>query len=177
VSARVRVNWPALVGGSLVVALLIALFASGFGKDPHRIPSVLVGRAAPPFALTTLDGAPVSTEQLRGRPVIVNFWSTWCQPCKLEHPYLQDAARAFPDVVFLGVLYGDEPEKARRYLRQVGSAYPTVADPGGRMAIDYGVTGVPETFFITADGTILEKVNGAVPPDLLQSLVARLRAP
>lgn len=172
-----KVKWPILlVGGGLVLALVL-LLSSGFGKDPHAIPSMLEGRSAVSFSLVDLDGNPVSLEGLRGTPVILNFWSTWCQPCKIEHPYFQDAARAFPQVKFYGMLYGDEPEKAKRFLRQTHSAYPTLVDPGGRVAIDYGVTGVPETFFIDREGRIVKKVSGVVPPDLLQEMILRMTAP
>jgi cytochrome c biogenesis protein CcmG/thiol:disulfide interchange protein DsbE len=176
-SGKNQVNWKMLGVGLALVAGLVALFASGFGKDPRAIPSMLEGRPATLFAVEDLDGAPVSLEALRGTPVILNFWSTWCQPCKIEHPFLQDAARAFPDVKFYGVLYGDEPQKARRFLQQQGSAYPILVDPGGRMAIDYGVTGVPETFFIDRNGVIAAKFSGPVPPDELQRLIGVLRKP
>ncbi len=169
-----KVNWPILLVGGSVVLGLVLLLSSGFGKDPHAIPSMLEGRPAVDFALEDLDGNRVSLESLRGTPVILNFWSTWCQPCKIEHPYFQDAARAFPQVNFYGMLYGDEPEKARRFLKQSRSAYPTLFDPGNRIAIDYGVTGVPETFFIDREGKIAKKVSGIVPPDLLQEMIRRM---
>ena len=172
-----KVNWPILVvGGSLVLGLVLLLY-SGFGKDPHAIPSMLEGRPAVGFALKDLDGNPVSLESLRGTPVILNFWSTWCQPCKIEHPYFQDAARAFPGVKFYGMLYGDDPQKARRFLKQSQSAYPTLYDPTNRVSIDYGVTGVPETFFIDREGMIVKKVSGVVAPDVLQQMIQRLEQP
>lgn len=168
------VKWPILVAGVAVVVGLVVLLNSGFGKDPHAVPSMLEGRPAVAFDLEDLDGRPVSLAGLRGTPLILNFWSTWCQPCKIEHPYFQDAARAFPGVRFFGMLYGDEPEKARRFLQQSHAAYPTLFDPKDRVAIDYGVTGVPETFFIDRQGIIVKKVSGVVPPDLLQEMIERL---
>jgi cytochrome c biogenesis protein CcmG, thiol:disulfide interchange protein DsbE len=172
-----RVNWAILGPGIALVAILVAILASGFGNDPHAVPSMLEGRGAPQFTTQTLDDAKVDLASLRGSPVVLNFWSTWCQPCRLEHPYLQAAARAFPDVKFFGVLYSDDPAKARRYLQQNDSAYPILLDPGGRMAIDYGVTGVPETFFIDKEGRIRHKFNGPLPPDVLQTYITELRAP
>lgn len=162
--------------GLLVIVPLVALLASGFGNDPHAVPSVLEGKPAPEFALATLDGGDVDLHAMRGRPVVLNFWSTWCQPCRLEHPALQRAAQAWPDVQFLGIVYNDEPDKASRYLAQAGSAYPSLIDPGGRTAIAYGVAGVPETFIIAPDGTIAHKHVGPLSPAVLQRYLAPLRS-
>ena len=104
-----QVKWPILLVGGGFVAGLVSLLYSGFGKDPHAVPSMLEGRPAVAFDLVDLNGTRVTLQSLRGTPVILNFWSTWCQPCKIEHPYFQDAARAFPGVKFFGMLYGDEP--------------------------------------------------------------------
>lgn len=155
-----KVNlWVLGVGLSLVLVLVAILF-SGFGKDPRAVPSVLDGRVAPPWTLADFEGQHVSLDGLRGTPVVLNFWSTWCGPCKYEHPILQEAQARNPDVRFLGVLYSDEPDKARRYLRGAGSAYPNLVDEGNRVAIDYGVAGVPETFFIDREGVIKHKFVG-----------------
>jgi cytochrome c biogenesis protein CcmG/thiol:disulfide interchange protein DsbE len=158
-------NWKVLVAGLVPVAALVAVLASGFGKDPKALPSMLEGKAAPPFALETLDGKPVSLESLKGTPVVVNFWATWCRPCAMEHPVLLKAAQVYEPrgVRFLGILYGDEADKARAYLAREGQAYPTLLDPGQRTGIDYGVGGVPETFFIGRDGTIVRKYTGPIP--------------
>ncbi len=155
-------NWKILLGALLVIVPLVWLLATGFGHDPRALPSVLEGKPAASFTLPDLDGGTVSLESFRGRPVVLNFWSTWCVPCVSEHPVLQAAARGEgPDgIVFLGVLYGDEPERARRYLARAGSAYPTVVDPTGAVIVDYGVGGVPETFFVDRRGVIAAKFTG-----------------
>ncbi len=171
------VNWRILGPGLALVALLLAILASGFGNDPHALPSMLEGKPAPMFAQDTLTGQRVDLGKLKGTPVILNFWSTWCQPCRIEHPWLQENARAFPDVQFYGVLYGDTEANALRYLKAHDSAYPTIVDPEGRLAIEYGVAGVPETFFIDRQGQIRHKVSGPVSPDVLQRYIAELRAP
>lgn len=173
-AARSRVNWPVLAVGLALVGLLVAILASGFGKDPREIKSVMVSRPAPDFALETLDGEPVSLASLRGTPIVLNFWSTWCGPCKIEHPLLQEAARAYPEVKFLGLLYSDDADKARRFLQQQGFAYPTLADPTNRAAIAYGVTGVPETYFIDRQGTILFKVAAPVTADMLAEWIPKI---
>jgi cytochrome c biogenesis protein CcmG/thiol:disulfide interchange protein DsbE len=155
-------NWKVLAAGAVVIAPLVWVLASGFGHDPRAIPTTTIGAAAADFALHDLDGQRVHLAELAGKPVVLNFWSTWCGPCVHEHPLLQAAARANPDIVFLGVLYGDDPVRARDYLKRAGSAYPTLVDDSQRIVVDYGVAGVPETFFIDAEGTIVHKVSGAV---------------
>jgi cytochrome c biogenesis protein CcmG/thiol:disulfide interchange protein DsbE len=174
-SAAARVNWSILVPGLLVVALLVALLASGFGNDPHAIPDVRTGTTALPWRLVDLDGKSWSLEELRGKPVVLNFWSTWCGPCKFEHPLLQQAAQAYPDVVFLGVIYSDDPGAVRRYVQREGTAYPHLIDPDGRVAIDYGVTGVPETYFLDRSGLIVHKEAGQVNPQLLRAMLDKIR--
>ena len=161
-------NWRLLVGGGIPLAMLVGLLAWPIIKkvDPHALPSAMEGKPAPAFSLTSLEGETVQLADFAGRPVVLNFWATWCRPCAQEHPFLLSAAREYEErVVFLGVLYGDTEDKASTYLEQVGSAYPTLMDPGQRTAMDFGVGGVPETFFISSDGVIAKKValplNGA----------------
>jgi len=161
------------IGLALVVPMLV-LFAASFGNDPRAVPSVLEGAEAPTFELTTLDGDSVSLGGLQGKPVVINFWSTWCLPCKQEHHVLLDGARRHKDVQFLGILYSDTPDKAVRYLATAGAAYPHLIDVNGRTAIDYGVAGVPETYFIDAAGRIVHKQVGPVNGPLLEALIARM---
>lgn len=161
--------------GFLIVVPLLVLLASGFGTDPRAVPSMLEGQPAPAFRLQTLDGDSIALEDLQGRPVVLNFWSTWCQPCRIEHPELQRAARSWPDVQFLGVIYNDEANKSRRYLAQAGSAYPSLIDDGGRTAIAYGVAGVPETFLIGPDGVVAHKHVGPISMARLRQLLEPLR--
>ena len=124
-------NWKVLLSGLFGIGLLISVLAVPIlkGTDPHALPSVMEGRKAPAFALKSLDGQAWSSDTLLGKPVVLNFWATWCGPCAQEHPVLLSAARKYPDVVFLGVLYGDEPVKAQRYLAKAGAVYPTLVDP------------------------------------------------
>ena len=163
-------NWKKAWIPALVVAPFLILLASRFGHDPHALPSVLVGKAAPPFVLTKLDGTPLDSQSLRGKPAVLNFWSTWCVPCKIEHEVLQEGARIYGDrVQFLGVVYQDTAEAARAYLRTVTNRYPHVVDPKGQVAIEHGVSGVPESYFVNAEGTIVHKQVGVVTPDILHS--------
>ena len=157
-------NWKVLAAGLAVSLPLVALLSAGFGRDPKLRSNALEGRDAPSFSLESLDGASFSLDEARGTPVVVNFWSTWCQPCKIEHPVLLNAAQNYGPmgVQFVAVLYQDDAATARAYLQRYGTAWPTLADPGGRTAIAYGVAGVPETFFINAEGVIVRKVAGPV---------------
>ncbi|MFT4627067.1 MAG: cytochrome c biogenesis protein CcmG/thiol:disulfide interchange protein DsbE [Myxococcota bacterium] len=175
-ASRPKINVWVLALGLALVLPLVALLASGFGTNPMAIRSQLVDRSAPDFQLVDLEGVPVRLSELVGQPVVLNFWSTWCGPCKYEHPMLLRAASANPDVRFFGVIYQDEPSKIRRYLMQQGTAYPHLEDPGGRVAIDYGVTGVPETYFIDRHGIVVHKQNGPLDPTILQAWLAALRS-
>jgi cytochrome c biogenesis protein CcmG/thiol:disulfide interchange protein DsbE len=174
-AAPSKVNWPILVIGAVGIVALVGVLASGFGNDPRAVPSVLEGRPAPAFALVDLEGKSHDLAEMKGRPFVLNFWSTTCVPCRQEHDALQYGARANPDVPFFGVLYHDEPEKALRYLKSHPAAYPTLVDGQHRMSIDYGVAGVPETFFVDAAGKIVHKQVGPLDPDTLQALLERTR--
>ena len=170
-AGRSSVNWRVLTAGAVITVPLVALLAAGFGRDPKLRSNALEGREAPPFALKTIDGEPFSLADAKGMPVVVNFWSTWCQPCKIEHPVLMDAAQAYgpSGVQFVAVIYQDDVSKVRAFLNRSGSHWPTLEDPGGRTAIAYGVAGVPETFFIDKDGMIVRKVSGPVSQPVMVS--------
>ena len=171
-----RINRKVLIGGLLVALPLIAVLLANLGRDPHVVRSPLVGRPAPAFTLPPVGGgAPVSLEQLRGKTVVVNFWATWCVPCFEEHAALSAAARGLRDVTFLGIVYEDEEARTQEFLKQHGSAYPSLMDPEGRAAIAYGVFGVPETFFIDGSGTIVEKYVGPLQRSTIAALVERAR--
>ncbi len=168
-------NWKVLAVGAALVIPLIWILASGFGHDPRAIPTTTIGSPAADFALVSLEGDKVRLSELRGRPVVLNFWSTWCGPCVHEHPLLQAAAQQRTDIAFLGVLYGDDADKARAYLARAGSAYPTLVDDSQRVVVDYGVAGVPETFFIDSNGVIVHKVSGGISGGQLAAALENLK--
>ncbi len=160
----------------LVVFLALAgLFFSQLvsGNDPSKLPSALVGRAAPEVTLPPLEGLmaqgqPVpglDVAALKGKPALVNIWASWCAPCRQEHPLLMDLAKD-PRITVAGLNYKDTPENARRFLGQYGLPYEAVGvDPRGRAAIDWGVYGVPETFLLDREGRIVHKFVGPLTPE------------
>jgi len=169
------VNRTVLIIGVLIVAAIVFVLFAGLGKDPQHIDSPLVGKPAPPFALKAVNtGETIDLESLRGKPVIVNFWATWCVPCYEEHPTLVANARQLPDVQFVGVVFNDTEDKINRFLAERGSAYPTLLDANGKTAIAYGVGGVPETFILDASGTIVAKHDGPISAEQLQSYLAEV---
>ena len=126
--------------------------------------------------MVDVEGNAVNLGDFAGRPVVLNFWATWCQPCVVEHPVLMEGARRYRgQVAFLGVVYQDDQDLIRRFMRARGGWGPALMDPGNRTAIAYGVYGAPETFFIARDGTITEKYTGALSGrKLIQTLDALL---
>jgi cytochrome c biogenesis protein CcmG/thiol:disulfide interchange protein DsbE len=150
---------------------LLSLLAYGFRTDPRDIPSPLLGRVASPFALALFEGRRFTLAEHAAQVVLVNFWASWCIPCQEEAPVLEAAWRAYGErgVVFLGVNIQDSEPAAREFLRAFGITYPNGPDPGGRIAIDYGVYGIPETFFITGDGRIAYKHVGAITGGTLEA--------
>ena len=156
---------------------VLALLAYGFRTDPRAIPSPLVDRPAAQFALRTFDGQPVGLDTLAGKVVVLNFWASWCYPaCYEEAPTLERGWERYKDrgVVMLGVNVQDKEEPARKFLAQFGHTFPNAPDPGGRVSVDYGVYGVPETFFIDRKGRIRAKHVGAITDDVFRVQVDRL---
>jgi cytochrome c biogenesis protein CcmG, thiol:disulfide interchange protein DsbE len=161
------------------LALFALLLASGLGKDPRALPSELIGQPAPAFSLPRIDAdGTIDSDDLAGQVVVLNYWASWCVPCRQEHDDLDLAWERYRErgVVVLGVLFEDTPEGAMGFRRELGGDWPIAADPGSKTAIAYGVFGVPETFVIAPDGTIAAKTTGAVTyPWLTDEIDAALR--
>lgn len=158
---------------------VLALLAYGFRVNPREAPSPLVDRPAAVFALQTFDGAPLALETQRGKVVVLNFWASWCYPaCYEEAPVLERNWRAYRDrgVVVIGVDIQDTPEAARKFVRDFSLSFPNVRDTTGRVSVDYGVYGVPETFFIDRRGRIRAKHVGGVTDETFRANVERLLA-
>ncbi len=137
----------------LALGVLFLLLLYGLGT---RVPGGLEGQPAPEFTLALFDGGEISLSDLRGQVVVVNFWASWCPPCRDEAPLLEDAWRSYRDrgAVFLGVDYVDTESEARAYLKEFDVTYPNGPDRGSLIGRAYGITGVPETFFIDRQGTV-----------------------
>jgi cytochrome c biogenesis protein CcmG/thiol:disulfide interchange protein DsbE len=169
-------GWKKLIVPVSLVPLIL-LLAYGFKTNPREVPSPLIGHPAPPFALSTFDGETLSLERLRGKAVIVNFWASWCFPaCYEEAPALQAAWQAYRDrgVVVLGVDIQDRDADAKAFIERFRLTFPNGPDPKGKISIDYGVYGVPETFFIDRDGKIHYKHVGALDATLLRAKIEEM---
>ncbi len=160
--------------------LLVAL-AWGMTRDPSTIPSALIGKPVPQFTLPPVKGRALglSSGDLQGEVSLVNVFASWCVACREEHPVFMQL-KASGIVPIHGLNYKDRPDDAARWLNTMGDPYTrTGADINGRVAIDWGVYGVPETFVITKDGHIAYKHIGAVTPKVLEDtilpLIGRLR--
>jgi cytochrome c biogenesis protein CcmG, thiol:disulfide interchange protein DsbE len=162
-----------LIGLAIIVPIIVVLFMN-LGRDPRKVDSPLVGRPMIDFTLREVGTTQtVDLSSYRGKPIVVNFWATWCVPCHVEHQVLARVAKMMgSQVQFVGVVFDDEEEKILQFLRQNGHAYPALEDEGGKVAIAYGVYGVPETFFIDRAGTIVAKHEGPLDEGTLTSYVA-----
>ncbi len=154
-------SFAAILGSALAI---LGLLAYGFTTEPRYIPTPFIAKPAPPFTLTLFDGSVLRLEDLRGQVVFLNFWASWCPPCRAEARTLEAAWRKYRDqgVVFVGVNIQDKEERARAFVEEFGITYPNGPDRGSRIAIEYGVWGLPETFFIDRDGRITYKHVGAL---------------
>lgn len=153
----------ALAGPLVGFIALVGLLAAGLTRDPHHVPSPLIGRPAPPFAAPTLDAPAERWEPaaLRGRVWVLNVWASWCGPCREEHPLWLALARRQPGLPIVGLNHRDNREAAREWLARWGNPYSTsVSDPEGLVGLDYGVYGLPETFVIDAQGIVRYKHVG-----------------
>ncbi|MGZ8475446.1 MAG: TlpA family protein disulfide reductase [Candidatus Limnocylindria bacterium] len=155
----------------LVGLIAVAMLARGTGASPTAI-----GSMAPELSLSDLDGNPINLADLRGRPVIVNFWASWCVPCVEEFPLLRDAAERHADdgLVVIGVVYRDRSEAAREFMARNGGTWVAAMDPDERVAQAYGILGPPETFFIGRDGTIVARHLGQFFATSLDEKVAAI---
>ncbi|MCP5284571.1 MAG: DsbE family thiol:disulfide interchange protein [Burkholderiaceae bacterium] len=161
----------------LGIFVVLALFLGvGLKLNPREVPSPLIDKAAPAFSLPTLNDPAVTfaAEQMKGKVWVLNVFASWCVPCLAEHPYVTQLAR-LPGVNVVGLNYKDKPEDARRWLARHGDPYQTIAaDGNGRVGIDYGVYGVPETFIIDRNGVIRHKQIGPITPQALNEQILPL---
>lgn len=168
--ARARFN-PLLLLPPLVFAVFAGVAYVGLKREyPNELPSALVDRSAPSLARVEPLGAdppPVDADLRDGGVTIVNFWASWCAPCRAEHPILTELAEGGLPVV--GINYKDAPEQALGFLEELGDPYAKIgADPTGRTGLDWGLYGVPETFVIGPDGTVLMRHPGPLTREIVE---------
>jgi len=164
-----------VVGALLPLVLIGALAALALSRAPA---GARIGSTAPAFAAADLDGNPLRLADLRGRPVIVNFWASWCGPCVDEFPLLREAAAAHEaeGLAVVGIVFRDNSEAARRFMARMDAGWPAAMDPGEEIAEAYGIYGPPETFFIDADGVVVARQFGALSREDLNQHLSRLLA-
>ena len=157
----------------VLFAVLIVFLAIGLGHDPHRLPSALIDKPAPDFALPELrePGKIISPKQMRGKVWLLNVWGSWCVACREEHPFLMDIAKSGAVPIY-GLSWKDKREDALAVLSELGDPYVlTVTDFDGRVAIDYGITGAPETYLIDKNGVIRYKEPGQLTPEIMEKTI------
>jgi cytochrome c biogenesis protein CcmG/thiol:disulfide interchange protein DsbE len=161
---------PLLAFAALALLLGVGVMMNS-GKDTSAIPSPLVGKPAPDFALPVLDQPDriVTREDLLGEPYLLNVWGSWCPACRDEHPVITELAES-GRIRVIGYDYKDEAEDARRWLAQFGNPYALViTDVEGRAALDWGIYGAPESFLVDAQGVIRWKFVGPLTPEVVQT--------
>jgi cytochrome c biogenesis protein CcmG, thiol:disulfide interchange protein DsbE len=159
----------------LFVALVVFL-AIGLRRDPHEVPSPLINKPAPSFQLSQLKepGKTFSAQEMRGKVWLLNVWASWCVSCREEHPLLLEYARSGAVPIY-GLNYKDKHDDAASWLAELGDPYVlSVADLDGRVGIDYGVYGAPETYLIDRNGIIRFKHVGPVTPDIWEQKILPL---
>jgi cytochrome c biogenesis protein CcmG/thiol:disulfide interchange protein DsbE len=144
-----------------IFAILVGFFFKGLTLDPREQPSALIGQPVPTFELTDLNtGQLLSREMLPKEPFLLNVWASWCITCQVEHPYLTKLSEQMPVV---GLNYKDTETAAKNWLQKLGDPYALqIFDPAGRLGLDLGVAGAPETFLIDANGVIHLRIQGEV---------------
>ena len=161
----------------LAAFLVLAVFLGlGLKLDPREVPSPLIDKPAPAFtaALLSQPEKRVTRDDLLGKTWILNVWASWCAPCRDEHPLWVDYARRSPVPIY-GLNYKDKVPAAQTWLKQLGDPYAaSLSDPDGRIGIDYGVYGVPETFIIDAKGVVRFKHVGPITPEVLRDKIEPL---
>ena len=162
---------PLMILPPVAFAGLALAFWLGMQNGDQALPSTMQGRAAPEVSVTPLGAGSVPTQADLTAPGVklVNFWASWCQPCRVEHPMLETLAAE--GVVIHGVNYKDKPEAALELLAELGNPYAKIGTDSGRMALNWGVYGVPETYVIDGNGVVVLRWAGPITADVLERVI------
>ena len=173
-----RALWIA-VGVAVPVFLLVVVLATRPSASTRTVKSPLLGKAAPTAESVTIDGDAVKLSDLEGQWVVVNFFATWCVPCRIEHSELEkfhQAHGATGDATVVAVVFSDSSQAVKEFRSDEGGTWPMLTDPGGKIALHFGVSGVPESFLIDPDGIVRSRILGGVRAVDLDRLLAEARA-
>ena len=171
-SSGLALRWRVL--GAVLPLILLAVWAVVLLAFGTATAGPRIGQPAPDVALTDLDGNTVMLSDLQGRPVIVNFWGSWCGPCVEEFPVLQQALARHraDDLAVLGIVVRDNSESARAFMARMGASWTAAMDPGGMTATSFGINGAPESFFIDRDGVVRGRQIGQLTASDLERQLA-----
>lgn len=172
--ARERRRIGPWIAGAVLVVLAAFIGVLATGGDDDGVRSTLIGRPAPGISGETIDDGTYDLADHRGEFVVVNYFATWCVPCIREHPELvefEERHRETGDASVVSVVFDSRPQQVREFFAEYGGEWPVVLDPDGRTALEYGVTGVPESYLVAPDGTVLLKIEGGVTAEALDDLL------
>ena len=164
----------------LIVLLIICIFSLVYllsGKDPNKPPSALLNKDVPIFESSSLYNAKdiIKTKDIKNKKTLINFFASWCSPCKIEHPLFFEIRKKYPELYLLGFNHKDPTSDAKKYLNDDGNPYDFVGvDSNGLIALEFGVFGLPETYLINEDGKIIYKFMGPITMDILKNEIEPL---
>ena len=164
----------------LIILLVICIFSLTYllsGKDPNKPPSALLNKDVPIFESSSLYNANdiIKTKDIKNKKTLINFFASWCSPCKIEHPLFFEIRKNYPELYLLGFNHKDPTSDAKKYLNDDGNPYDFVGvDSDGLIALEFGVFGLPETYLINEDGKIIYKFMGPITMDILKNEIEPL---
>ena len=164
----------------LIVLLIICIFSLTYllsGKDPNKPPSALLNQDVPFFESSSLYNSKdiIKTKDVKNKKTLINFFASWCSPCKIEHPLFFEIQKKYPELYLLGFNHKDPTSDAKKYLEDDGNPYDFVGvDSDGLIALEFGVFGLPETYLVDEDGKIIYKYMGPITKDILKNEIEPL---